>query len=81
MQKSSPMPSGDKRAFYAQPEIVAAYDQQRFGSPSGSWVNERELALVESLLPGAGRVLDLGAGTGRLIQRGSFDGYTVVARG
>lgn len=79
MQKSSPMPSGDKRAFYAQPEIVAAYEHQRFGSPSGSWVNERELALVESLLPGAGRVLDLGAGTGRLSQRLSLHGYPVVA--
>lgn len=79
MQKSSPMPSGDKRAFYAQPEVVAAYDQQRFGSPSGSWVNERELALIESLLPSTGQVLDLGAGTGRLSQRLSLHGYQVVA--
>jgi len=79
MQKLSPMLSSDKRAFYAQPEVVAAYDQQRFGSPSGNWVNERELALVESLLPGGGRVLDLGAGTGRLSQRLRLHGYSVVA--
>ncbi|HEX5416524.1 MAG TPA: class I SAM-dependent methyltransferase [Chloroflexota bacterium] len=79
MQKLSAMPPGDKRAFYAQPEVVAAYEQQRFGSPSGSWVNERELALIESFLPGGGQVLDLGAGTGRLSQRLLLHGYSVVA--
>jgi len=79
MQRSSPPPSVDKRAFYAQPEVAADYDRQRFGSPSGAWVNERELALMESFLSGGGRVLDLGAGTGRLSHRLGLHGYDVVA--
>jgi SAM-dependent methyltransferase len=61
--------SAEKRRFYRQPDVVAAYDQQRFGSPSGAWVNKREIAQVVSLLPESGRILDLGCGTGRLSQQ------------
>jgi SAM-dependent methyltransferase len=62
-------PIAEKRAFYRQPAVVEAYDEQRFGGPSGRWVNEREIAQVLALVPSAGRVLDLGCGTGRLSRR------------
>ena len=67
-----------KRQFYRQPSVVATYDQRRFGSPSGAWVNEREIAQVLRLLPERGRVLDLGCGTGRLSRRLSEEGRDVV---
>lgn len=69
----------DKRTFYQQPGVVAEYDQLRFGGPGGAWVNERELGLVEELLPPSGRVLDLGAGTGRLSRRLAERAYGIVA--
>lgn len=62
----SSKPSPSKREFYAQPDIVRAYDDLRFGSASGAWVNARELELVQALLPPFQRALDLGCGTGRL---------------
>lgn len=70
--------AADKRQFYRQPDVVATYEQRRFGSPSGSWVNEREIAQVLSLLPERGRVLDLGCGTGRLSRRLAERGRDVV---
>jgi 2-polyprenyl-3-methyl-5-hydroxy-6-metoxy-1,4-benzoquinol methylase len=68
----------EKRGFYRQAEVAETYDARRFGGASGAWVNARELALVRSLLPGSGRILDLGAGTGRLSQRLVADGCDVV---
>jgi SAM-dependent methyltransferase len=68
----------DKRRFYRQPRVVAGYDDQRFGSPSGAWVNEREIATIVRRLPATGRILDLGCGTGRLSQRLAADGRDVV---
>src|SRR5579884_2903596 len=68
----------EKRQFYRQPNVVAAYERQRFGSPSGTWVNEREIAQVLSLLPEGGRVLDLGCGTGRLSRRLVDSGRDVI---
>jgi len=59
--------------------VVSQYDRLRFGSPSGRWVNERELDLVTDLLPPQGRVLDLGCGTGRLSHHLVSRGYPVVA--
>lgn len=69
----------DKRAFYRQETVVAAYERQRFGGRSGARVSEREIELIEQLLPPAGRVLDLGCGTGRLSRRLDAGGYQVVA--
>ncbi len=61
--------AAEKRQFYRRQDVVAAYEQQRFGSPSGAWVNEREISQVIRLLPESGRILDLGCGTGRLSRR------------
>jgi SAM-dependent methyltransferase len=80
MKTLSPRPTeaAQKRTFYRQPLVVAGYDQKRFGGASGAWVNEREITAVLNLLPSAGRVLDLGCGTGRLSQRLVAGGYDVV---
>ncbi|HUX88052.1 MAG TPA: class I SAM-dependent methyltransferase [Chloroflexota bacterium] len=81
MSTASQVPSppiDEKRSFYRQPEVVAAYDRQRFGSPSGVWVNERELHEAVALLPPRGRILDLGCGTGRLSRYLVDHGYDVV---
>lgn len=57
-----------KRSFYRQPEVAAVYDRQRFGGPSGNYVNERETSLVAALLPAKiGVMADVGCGTGRLL--------------
>jgi ubiquinone/menaquinone biosynthesis C-methylase UbiE len=68
-----------KREFYSRPDVAREYDRQRFGGLSGARVNERELEVVESLLPPSGRVLDLACGTGRLTHRLAARGYDVVA--
>jgi ubiquinone/menaquinone biosynthesis C-methylase UbiE len=68
-----------KREFYSRPDVAREYDRQRFGGLSGARVNERELEIVESLLPPSGRVLDLACGTGRLTHRLAARGYDVVA--
>jgi len=78
MKESSPPSLLDKRAFYRQSNVVSQYDRLRFGSPSGRWVNERELDLVTDLLPPQGRVLDLGCGAGRLSTTLAQQGYDVV---
>jgi len=54
---SRSLPSAAKKqAFYRQSGVVAAYDAQRFGGPSGAWVNEREIGQVLALLPPGSRV-------------------------
>ncbi len=70
--------AADKRSFYRRHDVVAAYEQQRFGSASGAWVNQREIAQVIELLPATGRILDLGCGTGRMSRRLSELGREVV---
>jgi SAM-dependent methyltransferase len=79
VERVTALPQEEKRRFYRQPVVAANYDQQRFGGPSGAWVNARELALVRSLLPPSGRVLDLAAGTGRLSADLCERGYWPVA--
>lgn len=76
---SQPTPGiAEKQQFYRQPDVVARYEWQRFGGPSGRWVNEREIAQVLGLLPPTGRVLDLGCGTGRLSRRLVDQGCQVI---
>ncbi len=64
--RNTEKPLQEKRTFYSRPEVAQAYDQLRFGSAGGAWVNQRELAWVQSLLGSCDRILDLACGTGRL---------------
>lgn len=78
MSQSTSRSSLEKRSFYSRPEISEAYDRQRFGGPSGTRVNEREIALVLDMLPPSGRVLDLACGTGRVSRAVAARGQAVV---
>jgi SAM-dependent methyltransferase len=68
----------DKREFYRRPEVVDSYERQRFGGPSGTRVNAREIEIVLSMVPNEGRVLDLACGTGRVIRALVDRGQSVV---
>lgn len=60
--------AGAKRSFYRQPSVAADYDVRRWGGVSGAYVNNREMALVASLLPTSVPVsADIGTGTGRIL--------------
>lgn len=72
------MASTNKRVFYSQPEIVAGYDEQRFGGASGARVSAREIELALSMIPPVGNVLDLACGTGRLANALAARGQAVV---
>jgi SAM-dependent methyltransferase len=67
-----------KTEFYSLPRVTREYDERRFGGRSGEWVNARELGFALSLLPPAGRVLDLACGTGRLSRVLAARSYQVV---
>jgi len=56
----------DKPTFYRRPEVVEAYDRQRFSGASGERVGQREINLALDMLPSTGTVLDLACGTGRV---------------
>jgi ubiquinone/menaquinone biosynthesis C-methylase UbiE len=69
-----------KRRHYADVGVAAGYEKRRFGGGAGAQMSNRELDVALSLLPplaeGA-RILDLPAGTGRLLSRlwdGGFHG-------
>jgi SAM-dependent methyltransferase len=69
-----------KRAFYRDERVATAYDRQRFGGSSGAYVNERELALIGSLLPlCVDKLADVAAGTGRLLPLLRSRAQSVVA--
>lgn len=63
--------------FYQREGTARDYVSQRYSGATGAYVVRRELAIVASLLPPKGRVLDVACGTGRL---GSFLGtsHTLV---
>jgi SAM-dependent methyltransferase len=57
-----------KRTFYRDELIAGAYDRQRFGGASGAYVNDRELSMVDALLPPRMEfAADVATGTGRLL--------------
>jgi SAM-dependent methyltransferase len=68
----------DKRTFYRQPDIVEAYDRQRFGGRSGERVGQREIELALAMLPASGVVLDLACGTGRVAEALRGRGQTAI---
>jgi ubiquinone/menaquinone biosynthesis C-methylase UbiE len=68
-----------KRRFYSDAEVARRYDRLRFGGRSGRYVNQREIALVERLLPAGRRIVDVGAGTGRIGLALARRGDTVVS--
>jgi SAM-dependent methyltransferase len=64
----------EAKSRYGDQAIVDAYDDERFSSRKGRWVDKRERAIMRAALAAAGiappdSVLDVPSGTGRL----SFD--------
>ena len=71
----------DKRQYYQQQDVVDHYDEWRFGSPGGRYVDALEKATLLSLIAAADRslpVLDLPCGTGRLLQAMMGQGFQSV---
>jgi ubiquinone/menaquinone biosynthesis C-methylase UbiE len=66
-----------KQEFYSQPDVATHYDELRFGGASGAWVDQREIEMVQSLVPSFRRALDLGCGTGRLTRVLAACGETI----
>jgi len=57
----------DNQSFYQQKEPAREYDKDRFGNSFGRFLEHREVEIYLSLLKNhSGRVLDVGAGTGKL---------------
>jgi ubiquinone/menaquinone biosynthesis C-methylase UbiE len=52
---------------YARPDVVSAYDEDRYGGPAGQWLLARETVLYACLVPPCATLLDLGTGTGKLL--------------
>lgn len=73
----------DKRAYYRDQRVVANYDDWRFGSEGGSYVDEMEKTTFIKLL--ADRkdscILDMPCGTGRLLRALKDHGYTRIEGG
>ncbi len=68
----------DKREYYSRPEVVARYEDWRFGSAGGRYVDELERGIVLELLrevPRDADVLDMPCGTGRLLRSLSEAGF------
>lgn len=57
--------------------MATSYDELRFGGASGTWVDAREIEIVQSLVPAFRRALDLGCGTGRLTRALASRGETI----
>ena len=69
--RSRPAPSPgaetekDIREYYAR--WASSYDALRFGSSYGRYLDAQERAVLREWIPGAGRILEIGCGTGRLL--------------
>lgn len=71
----------DKQAYYANAEVVADYDQWRFGSAGGRYVDRIERDHVIACLADVDRqtpILDMPCGTGRLCRSLLQAGFTDI---
>lgn len=53
-------------AYYAREDVVAAYEEDRYGSSLGAYLREIEAGAFLEMLSPRGKVLDVGTGTGKL---------------
>ncbi len=68
MPRPQPSRTHYSLGHYARPEIVSTYEQDRYGGPAGQWLLKREADLYRSLIPRCRLLLDVGAGTGKLLR-------------
>lgn len=61
----APAPAADIERYYDAE--ARSYDAARFGNGYGRYLDRQERAILRAWLPRAGRVLELGCGTGRLL--------------
>lgn len=70
----------DKRSYYQDERVVTDYEDWRFGSVGGRYVDDLEKSTIVELLgsPTLGRVLDMPCGTGRLLSALHQAGFSAV---
>ncbi len=70
----------DKQTYYRDEKVVADYDDWRFGSAGGCYVDAVEKSTLIGMLgaPSDGKVLDMPCGTGRLLSALSQAGFKTI---
>jgi len=66
-------------SLYAETEFAKEYERERFGSGFGAFLKIYEIDLYDRLVPGFTRLLDVGAGTGKLSGHFAKRGYVVAS--
>jgi len=66
-------------SLYAEKKIADEYEYERFGSGFGAFLKIYEIELYNKLVPSFTRLLDVGAGTGKLSAHFAKRGYVVAS--
>ncbi len=66
-------------SLYSDKKFAGEYEHERFGTDFGTFLKIYEIDLYEKLIPSFNRMLDVGAGTGKLSCHFAKRGYVVAS--